>query len=190
MTTRPLLDEDEFCGRGRASTLAVPPSSNSEFREFESLSNYCLGIFALSKAASRGVEFMRLILLYLNFPAIGQLPRLSSTKIADHSGRKRARNHSAAEIAGFFASPAAKKSLAASDFGVSLKIAGSSQRPRPQVAAAARFCGRSDHGTLSPAPPGTELLISCFSWPQVAGSLFEGAHGIRRGRLNLSPQKS
>ena len=48
--------------------------------------------------------------------------RLSSTKIAsqnrsDHGGRKRARNHSAAEIAGFFASVAAtKKSLAASDF--------------------------------------------------------------------------
>ena len=46
---------------------------------------------------------------------------LSGTKIAsqnrsDHGGRKRARNHSAAEIAGFFASPAAKKSLAASDF--------------------------------------------------------------------------
>ena len=42
-----------------------------------------------------------------------------------------------------------KKSLAASDFWVTLKIAGSSQRPWPQVAAAARFCGRSDHGTLS-----------------------------------------
>ena len=60
---------------------------------------------------------------------------LSGTKIAsqdrsDHCGRKRARNHSAAEIAGFFASPAAKKTLAASDFGLSLKIAGSSQRPR------------------------------------------------------------
>ena len=46
---------------------------------------------------------------------------LSGTKIAsqnrsDHGGRKRARNHSGAEIAGFFALPAAKKSLAASDF--------------------------------------------------------------------------
>ena len=87
----------------------------------------------------------------LNFLGCGAL---SGTKIAsqnrsDHGGRKRARNHSAAEIAGFFASPAAKKSLAASDFGVNLKIAGSSQRPWPQVAAAARFCGRSDHGTLS-----------------------------------------
>ena len=46
---------------------------------------------------------------------------LSGTKIAsqnrsDHGGRKRARNHFAAEIAGFFALPAAKKSLAASDF--------------------------------------------------------------------------
>ena len=35
-------------------------------------------------------------------------------------------------------------------FGVSLKNAGSSQRPRPQVAAAARFRSRSDHGTLKP----------------------------------------
>ena len=48
---------------------------------------------------------------------------LSGTKIAsqnrsDHGGGKRARNHSAAEIAEFFASPAAKKSLAASDFRV------------------------------------------------------------------------
>ena len=47
---------------------------------------------------------------------------LSGTKIAsqnrnDHGARKRARSHSAAEIAGFFASLAAKKSLAASDFG-------------------------------------------------------------------------
>ena len=78
---------------------------------------------------------------------------LSGTKIAsqnrsDHGGCKRARNHSDAEIAGFFALAAAKKLLAASDFGVSLRIAGKSQRPRPQVAAAARFRGRSDHGTL------------------------------------------
>ena len=47
---------------------------------------------------------------------------LSGTKIelqnrSDHGGRKRTRNHSVAEIAGFFALPAAKKSLAASDFG-------------------------------------------------------------------------
>ena len=46
---------------------------------------------------------------------------LSGTKIAsqnrnDHGGRKRARNHSAAEIARFCASPATKKSLAPSDF--------------------------------------------------------------------------
>ena len=46
---------------------------------------------------------------------------LSGTKIASqnrshHGSRKSAHNHSAAEIAGFFASPAAKKSLAASDF--------------------------------------------------------------------------
>ena len=45
----------------------------------------------------------------------------SGTKIAsqnrsDQGGRKRARNHSAAEIARFFASAAATKSLAASDF--------------------------------------------------------------------------
>ena len=82
---------------------------------------------------------------------------ISGTKIAsqnrsDHGGRKRVRDHSAAEIAGFFASPAANKLLAASDFGVSLKIAGSSQRPQLQVAAAARFRGRSDHGRLSSKP--------------------------------------
>ena len=80
----------------------------------------------------------------------GEMPRCKSgTKIAlqnrsDHGGRKRPHNHFAAEIARFFALPAASKSLAASDFWVSLKIAG-----RPQVAAAARFRGRSDHGTLS-----------------------------------------
>ena len=49
------------------------------------------------------------------------MPLSRGTKIAsqnrsDHGGRKWARNHSAAEIAGFFASAAAKKSLAASDF--------------------------------------------------------------------------
>ena len=32
--------------------------------------------------------------------------------------------------------------------GIILKIAGSSQRPRPQVAAAARFRGHNDHRTL------------------------------------------
>ena len=52
---------------------------------------------------------------------IAEVSQLSGTKIAsqnrsDHGGRKRARNHFAAEIAGFFALPAAKKSLAASDF--------------------------------------------------------------------------
>ena len=60
---------------------------------------------------------------------------LSGTKIAsqnrnDHGGRRQARNHFAAEIAGFSASPAAKKSLAASDFGMrpqlAFKIAGKS----------------------------------------------------------------
>ena len=50
-----------------------------------------------------------------------EFKELGGTKIAsqnrsDHGGRKRARNHSAAEIAGFFALLAAKKSLAASDF--------------------------------------------------------------------------
>ena len=68
--------------------------------------------------------------------------KIASQNRSDNGGRKRARNHSAAEIARFFASPATKK------LGVSLKIAGSSQRPRPQVAAIARFCGRSNHGTL------------------------------------------
>ena len=61
-------------------------------------------------------------------------------------------NNQAAEIARFFASPAAIKSLAASDFGVALKIAGGSQRPLPQVVATARFRSRSDHGTLSLEP--------------------------------------
>ena len=73
---------------------------------------------------------------------------IASQNRSDHGGRKRARNHSAAETAGFFASPAAKKSLAASDFWDQPQIAVKSQRPRPQVAAAARFRGRSDHGTL------------------------------------------
>ena len=63
------------------------------------------------------------------------LRNLSGTKIAsqnrsDHSGRRQARNHFAAEIAGFSASPAAKKKLAASDFGMqpqlAFKIAGKS----------------------------------------------------------------
>ena len=51
-------------------------------------------------------------------------PKNASQNRSDLGGRKQARDHSAAEIAGFFASPAAKKSLAASDLGVSLKIAG------------------------------------------------------------------
>ena len=42
--------------------------------------------------------------------------KITSQNRNDHGGRKWARNHSAAEIAGFFASPAARKSLAASDF--------------------------------------------------------------------------
>ena len=68
-------------------------------------------------------------------------PALSGTNVAtqnrsDHGGRKRARNHSAAEIAGFFASPAAKEWLAAMIFEVSLTIPGSSQQQWLQVAAA------------------------------------------------------
>ena len=51
-------------------------------------------------------------------------------------GRKQARNHSAAEITGFFAFPAAKKSLAASDLGLASK----SQE------------NRSDHSRKSPQP--------------------------------------
>ena len=50
------------------------------------------------------------------------------------SNPRLARNHSAAEIAGFFASPPAKKSLAASDFTVKSEEA------------------RSDHGRKSPQP--------------------------------------
>ena len=116
--------------------------------------------------------------------------RLSGTKIAsqnrsDHGGRKRARNHSAAEIAGFFASPAAKRSLAASDFGVNLKIAESSQRPWPQVAAAARFCGRSDHGTLR-LSPGLDDVLSFLEpcaecgreWPNGISSESTGCRSI------------
>ena len=41
-----------------------------------------------------------------------------------------------------------QKIAIACDLRVTLAIAGSSQRPRPQVAAAARFRGHSDHGTL------------------------------------------
>ena len=56
---------------------------------------------------------------------------------------------SVAEIAELCDLPSAKKSQSLAILGVSLKIikAGSSQRPRPQVGAAARFRGRSDHGT-------------------------------------------
>ena len=55
-----------------------------------------------------------------------------------------------------------KKSLAPSDFGVSLKIAGSSQRPRPQVAATARFRGRSDHRTLSKCKRWCSCYATCI----------------------------
>ena len=41
---------------------------------------------------------------------------IASQNHSDHGGRKQARNHFAAEIAGFSALQAAKKSLAASDF--------------------------------------------------------------------------
>ena len=61
---------------------------------------------------------------------------LSSTKIAsqnrsDHGGRRQARNHFAAEIARFSASPAAKKSLAASDFGMQPQLAFKIARKSP-----------------------------------------------------------
>ena len=67
--------------------------------------------------------FVCLFLAQAEFSWAWLLANLSGTKIAsqnrsDHGGRKRARDHSAAEIAGFFASPAAeKRPLAASDFG-------------------------------------------------------------------------
>ena len=110
-----------------------------------------------------------------------RLSRLAAQKIAsqnrsDHSGRKWARNHSAAEIAGFFASPAAKKiRWPLAILGLPSKSQElSSHRPRPQVAAAARFCGRSDHGTLSFAPFCT-LLRS-----------FLNAHGSTPTRMFLT----
>ena len=114
---------------------------------------------------------------------------LSGTQIAspnrsDHGGRKRARNESAAEIAGFFAAVAAKKSLAASDLRLILKIAGSSQRPWPQVAAAARFRGRSDHGTLRARLFGFETVLG-----QVEVRLFsESLHATCRARHNPEPR--
>ena len=91
----------------------------------------------------------------LILPPLFPLQALSGTKIAsqnrsDHGGRKWARNLQKSH--GFSLRRSQKKSLAASDFWVTLKIAGSSQRPWPQVAAAAGFCGRSDHGTLSSGP--------------------------------------
>ena len=42
--------------------------------------------------------------------------KITSQNRSDHGGRKRAQNYSAAEIARFLASPAAKKKLAAGDF--------------------------------------------------------------------------
>ena len=61
-------------------------------------------------------RFLLVFLHFANSPAslVGACSTLSGTKIAsqnrnDHGGRKRARNHSAAEIAGFFVSAAAKK---------------------------------------------------------------------------------
>ena len=50
-----------------------------------------------------------------NAPAADSCPysrfgtKIASPNRSDHGGRKQARSHSAAEIAGFFASPAAKK---------------------------------------------------------------------------------
>ena len=67
-----------------------------------------------------------------------QSHKFSGTKIAsqnrsDHGGRKRARNHSAAEIAELFASAAAKRIASRQRF---LGLASDSQE------------NRSDHGTL------------------------------------------
>ena len=96
--------------------------------------------FRLKKAIGRLKECRQLASSLVDRPSLiwslkKKRTERSGTKIAaqnrsDHGGTLRARNHSAAEIAGFSASPAAKKSLAPSDFGVGLKIAGSSQRPR------------------------------------------------------------
>ena len=96
--------------------------------------------------------------------------KIASQNRVDHGGRRRVGNHAAAEIAEFFALPAGKKKSP----GVSFKIAGSSQRPRPQVAAAARFRGHSDHGTLS-------SLIDCREDPGIR-ALYQ-AIGIPSSRL-------
>ena len=114
--------------------------------------------------------------------------RLSGTKNAsqnrsDHGGRKWVRNHSAAEIARFFALPAANNRFPLAIFGVCLKIAGSSQRPQPQVAAAARFCNRNDHRTLRFSPPD---LFRPFSVISVAKSVFF----LRRAQNKRSTTKS
>ena len=82
---------------------------------------------------------------------------LSSTKIAslnrnDHGGCKRARNHSASEIARSLGL-ASKSQEARSDHRCK------SQRPPPQVASAARFCGCSDHRTLSFTMRNRERMI-------------------------------
>ena len=53
------------------------------------------------------------------------------------------------QISGFSLRWPQKKRQPLAAFGVNFEIAGSSQQPRPQVAATARFRGRSDHGTLS-----------------------------------------
>ena len=75
----------------------------------------------------------------LTSPGQGHNPsgtKLASQKRSDHGGRKRARNHSTAEIAVLFASQAAKKSQSLAILGGYPQIAGSSQRPLQQVAAA------------------------------------------------------
>ena len=72
------------------------------------------------------------------FPPLPSGTKIASQNRSDHGGRKWARNHSAAEIEGFFASVAAqKKSLAASDF---LGLPSKSQE------------ARNDHGRKSPQP--------------------------------------
>ena len=116
------------------------------------------GIANLPEKVSRDMEYRN--------ESIAMSRDLSGTKIAsqdrnDHGGRKRARNHSAAEIVRFFAPPAAQNLLAASDFCAwpqnRRKLAATTAKVT-QVATAARFRGRSDHGTLSTRYGATKTL--------------------------------
>ena len=85
--------------------------------------------------------FLSLSICYL--AAQSSHRRIATTAVAVSGPR----NHSVAEITGFFVHrPQQNRNRAIS--GASLKIAGNSQLPRPQSPQAAQFCGRSDHGTL------------------------------------------